>query len=215
MTVDLDLEPIDLRLWFMSHRTHELLRRCEDQIYGEYNLTTEQYTMLAIIKYLDAPVRITDVARWSGRSTNSISMIVDRMVKAGLVRRVRDRKDRRTVFVTITGKAENALKPATRAGLEFIQETLSPLSDDDKLTFVNLHEVLKRRALEYLNPGVDIEEIQRSEVTSQANLMERLVQYISSSDPGTKRRSGKNKEDYMMRTEIAAPAAQKSKGHMK
>jgi len=121
-------------------------------------------------------------------------MIIDRMVKAGLVRRVRDRKDRRTVFVTITSKAENALKPATRAGLEFIQEILSPLSSEDKGTFVNLHEVVKRRALEYLNPGVDIEEMQRSEVTRQANLVERLVQYISHSNPDAKRQDGKKKK---------------------
>ena len=194
MAVNLNLEHIALRLWFLSHRTHELLRRCEDRVFGEYNLTTEHYTVLAIIKYLDDPVRITDVARWSGRSTNSVSMIIDRMVKAGLVRRVRDRKDRRTVFVTITSKAENALEPATRAGLEFIQEILSPLSHEDKRTFVNLHEVVKHKALEYLNPGVDIEEMQRTEVTSQANLVDRLVQYISPSNPDAKRQGGKKKK---------------------
>jgi len=194
MTVNLNLEHVALRLWFLSHRTHELLRRCEDQVFGEYNLTTEQYTMLAIIKYIDDPVRITDVARWSGRSTNSVSMIIDRMVKAGLVRRVRDRKDRRTVFVTITSKAENALKPATLAGLEFIQEILSVLSSDDRRTFVNLHEMVKYKALEYLNPGVDIEEMQRNEVTSQANLVERLVQYISPSTPEAKSQSNKKKK---------------------
>jgi len=194
MTVNLNLEHIALRLWFLSHRTHELLRRCEDQVFGEYSLTTEQYTILAIIKYIDDPVRITDVARWSGRSTNSVSMIIDRMVKAGLVRRVRDRKDRRTVFVTITSKAENALKPATLAGLEFIQEILSALSSDDRRTFVNLHEMVKYKALEYLNPGVDIEEMQRNEVTSQANLVERLVQYISPSTPEAKRQGSKKKK---------------------
>jgi len=187
MAVNSNLEHIALRLWFLSHRTHELLRKCEDRVFGEYNLTTEHYTVLAIIKYLDDPVRITDVARWSGRSTNSVSMIIDRMVKAGLVKRVRDRKDRRTVFVTITSKAENALEPATRAGLEFIQEILSPLSHEDKRTFVNLHEVVKHKALEYLNPGVDIEEMQRTEITSQANLVERLDQYISSPSPEAKR----------------------------
>jgi DNA-binding MarR family transcriptional regulator len=194
MTVNLDPQHLALRAWFLSHRTHELLRRCEDQVYGEYNLTTEQYTMLAIIKYLDGPVRITDIARWSGRSTNSVSMIIDRMVKASLVKRTRDRKDRRTVFVTINSKAESALEPATRAGLEFIQEILSPLSDEDKRTFVNLHQVVKHKALEYLNPGEDIEEMQRSEVTGQANLVERLVQYIAPSNPGAKRQSGTKKK---------------------
>jgi DNA-binding MarR family transcriptional regulator len=187
-------EKLALRAWFLTHRTRDVLRNCEDQIFGEYGLTTEQYAVLAIIKYLDAPVRITDVARWSGRSTNSVSMIIDRMVKAGLVTRKRDRKDRRTVFVTITSKAENALEPATRAGLEFIQEILSSLSDDDKRTFVSLHEIVKYKALQYLNPGLDIEEMKRNEITNQPDLMKRLAQYISPTNPAAKRRGGKKKK---------------------
>jgi len=35
--------------------------------------------------------------------------------------------------------------------------------------------------------------MQRSEVTSQANLVERLVQYISPSTPDAKRQGGKKK----------------------
>jgi DNA-binding MarR family transcriptional regulator len=193
MTANLDLDRLSLRVWFLSHRTHELLRRCEDQVFGEYNLTTEQYTMLAIMKYLGERVRITDVARWSGRSANSASMIVDRMVKAGLVRRVRDRKDRRTVFVSITSKAENALAPATRAGLEFIKGILSALSDEEKRAFVNLHEVIKHKALEYLSPGADVEEMQRSEVTGQADLVKQLAEYISPSATGPKPQGAKRK----------------------
>jgi DNA-binding MarR family transcriptional regulator len=180
-------EKLALRSWFLTHRTRDVLRTCEDQIFGEYGLTTEQYAVLAIIKYLDAPVRITDIARWSGRSTNSVSMIIDRMVKAGLITRKRDRKDRRTVFVTITSKAENALEPATRAGLEFIQEILSPLSDEDKRTFVSLHEIVKYKALQYFNPGLDIEEMRRNEITNQPDLMKRLAQYISPSNTAAKR----------------------------
>ena len=74
-------------------------------------------------------------------------MIVDRMVKAGLVRRTRDKGDRRVVRVSITSKGENALKPATLAGWEFIQEIMSPLSYEDKRTFVSLHEMVKYKDL--------------------------------------------------------------------
>jgi DNA-binding MarR family transcriptional regulator len=190
MTVNLEPEHLALRVWFLTHRTHELLRRCEDQVFGEYNLTTEQYTVLVTIKYLDDPVRPTDVARWMGRSPNSVSMIVDRMVKAGLVRRIRDRGDRREVRLVITSKGENAIKPATLAGVEFIQKILSPLSYEDRRTLVSLNEVVKDNAFKYLNPGVDIEEMKKNEITNQANLIERLRQYISTSTPQAKRQGG-------------------------
>jgi DNA-binding MarR family transcriptional regulator len=47
-------------------------------------------------------------------------MLIDRMVKAGLVRRTRDRKDRRVVTVFMTEKGKTAVEPAIPAGWEFI-----------------------------------------------------------------------------------------------
>ena len=131
MTINFEDGNLVLRLWYLMHRTRALFKMCEDQIYGEYSLTMEQYSVLVAIKHIGGTARPTYIARWLGRSTNSISMIVDRMVKAGLVRRVRDRRDRRIVNVSITSKAENALKPAIRVGWEFIQKITSPLAYED------------------------------------------------------------------------------------
>jgi DNA-binding MarR family transcriptional regulator len=176
-----------LKLWYMAHRTRALLKMCEDQIYGEYNLTMEQYAVLAAIKHIGGPARPTDIAQWLGRSTNSISMIVDRMVKAGLVKRVRDRRDRRVVNVSITNKAENALKPAILAGWEFIQKITSPLTYEDMHTFIKLHDTLRYEILKYLNPRTNVDELVRNEDEQHANLMERLIQYASPSTPKAKR----------------------------
>jgi len=187
MTVNYESEKLVLRLWYMTHRTCDWLGRCEDQVFGEYKLTKEQYAVLSTVKYLDEPVRVTDIARWLERSTNSVSMIVDRMVKVGLLRRERARGDRREVCVFITSKGETVLKPAILAGREFIGKILSPLSHEDRHTLLSLLETLKYRAFEYLNPGVDIEEMRRNEITGQANLVERLVQYTSPSTPEAKR----------------------------
>jgi DNA-binding MarR family transcriptional regulator len=194
MTVNLESANLILRLWFLLHRDYALLRGCEDQIYGEKGLTMEQYATLVAIKYLNDPVRPTDVARWIGRRTNSVSMMIDRMVKTGLVRRERDRKDRRVVRLIITSKAENALKPATRAGWEFIQKIMLPLSDEDRQTFARLLEMLRYETLNYLNPGEDIEEMVRNDDKSHVNLRGRLVQRGLTSTPQAKRQGGKKRK---------------------
>jgi DNA-binding MarR family transcriptional regulator len=180
MEANLGLANTDLRFWFLIHRTRDWFRVCEDQIFREHGLTTEQYAVLATMKYLGNPTRPTDIARWLERSTNSISIIIDRMVKAGLIKRVRDKSDRRVVQLSITSKGENTLKPATSAGLEFIQKVLSPLSREDRRTLVALLETLKYEAFKYVNPGETTEEMMGSRAPRQADLMKRLVQYTSS-----------------------------------
>jgi len=66
------------------------------------------------------------------------------MVKAGLVKRTGDRKDdRRTVFVTVTSKAEALLKPANLAGQELIQKIQSKVSHEDEQTLIRLLETLQ------------------------------------------------------------------------
>ncbi|NWF77517.1 MAG: MarR family transcriptional regulator [Chloroflexi bacterium] len=181
MTVNSESERLALRLWFLTHRTRDAIRRCEDQVFGKYGLTAEHYAVLSTMKLLGEPVRPTDLARALERSTNSVSMLIDRMVKAGLLKRVRDRSDRRVVNVTMTSKAENALKPATLAGWEFIRQILSPLSYEDRRAFVRLHELVKYEALKYLEPGVDIEEIEKNDITNKPDIMEQLAQYVSAS----------------------------------
>ena len=176
MTVNLESANLILRLWFLLHRDYALLRGCEDQMYGEKGLTMEQYATLVAIKYLNDPVRPTDVAQWIGRSPNSVSMMIDRMVKAGMVRRERSRRDRRVVRLIITSKAENALKPATRAGWEFIQKIMLPLLDEDRHTAARLLEMIRYETLNYLNPGEDIEEMVRNDDKRHVNLRGRLVQ---------------------------------------
>jgi MarR family transcriptional regulator, organic hydroperoxide resistance regulator len=191
MKVNFESAELVLRLWRQVYQTYTLLKQSEDQIFGEHGLTTEQYGVLVAIGYLGSPVKVTDLARWLERSTNSISMIVDRMVKAGLVRRVRSTGDRRVVHVVNTSKGKVALKPATLASLEVVQKILSPLSYEDRSTLLSLLGTIKYEILEYLNPGVDIQEIKRNEFKQAANLKKWLSEYSLPSTPEAKRQGGK------------------------
>jgi DNA-binding MarR family transcriptional regulator len=193
MTVDEKSQNLVLRLWFLMHRDVGLFRRCEDQVYGEKGLTMEQFSVLAAMKYIGHPARPTDIAEWIGRSPNSISMIVDRMVKAGLVKRTRDRVDRRVVNVTPTSKAENSFKLAIPASWEFIQKIMLPLSEADRHTLARLLETIRYEALNYLNPREDIQAMVVNDNKSHIKMMERLFHDALRSTPQAKHQSGKRK----------------------
>ena len=185
---DSELENLSVTLWRTMYQAYTRFKNGMDQVLGEHGLTMEQYLVLVTVKYHDAPIRIVDVARWLERSTNSVTMIVDRMVKAGLLRRVRDRSDRRTVNVFLTSKAENALKPANPAAWEFMQQGMSPLSSKDKNAFASLLKTINHKLLEYFNPGADVEKMLKNDSKQQEYLMKQWRKQPWLAAPKAKRR---------------------------
>jgi hypothetical protein len=115
------------------------------------------------------------------------------MVKAGLVKRTRDRKDRRTVFVTMTSKAEETYVPATTAGWGLIQEMLSPVPDEDKRTLVRLLETLRDKTYDCLEPGGIVEEVRVNETQKMNQFMKQAAEYKSSSTSEARRQGGRKK----------------------
>ena len=191
MAVDSESGNTVLRLWLLLHRVRDGIVLCEDSIFGKYGLTTEQFSVLAAVKSRGGSLKPSELAAILARSPSSVSMLVDRMVKAGWVKRTRNRKDRRVVNVSLTSKGEKALGPAAPAGWDFIQKILSPLSDKEKQDLNSMLEVVKCEIDGYLNPEEDKTKIIKDSYTKQPGLYERMVKNIFPSTPQTKRRRGK------------------------
>ncbi len=157
MMQDYESEELSVMLCRMLYLTYTRYKNGMDQTLREQGLTMEQHLVLVNVRYNNAPMRITDLANWLERSVNSMSMLIDRMVKTGLLRRLRDKRDRRVVNVFLTSKAEATLEQASPAAWEFMQLAMSPLSHVEKRTQSNLFKNVNCRLLEFLSPGVDVE----------------------------------------------------------
>lgn len=150
----LDLTSPDYVVWLMLHHAYDALKRCEDKVLAQLDgLTSEQYLVLLAIKVLGEPARVTDIARWTGRSVNSVSMLVDRMVKGQLLNRKRDKKDRRAVHITLAHRGRALIEPSIQLNQALIQRLLSPLAAADKTMLVNRLELLHSEASKYLDEG--------------------------------------------------------------
>jgi DNA-binding MarR family transcriptional regulator len=184
MPVKFGFDNAFLRAWLLLHQTYDSVVKCEDKVFSKHGITTEQHSVLMAIKYIDDPVTPTEVGQWLDRNTNSISLIVERMVKAGLVRRVRDLRDRRSVRLVITSHGKEILDQATVAGWELVMEMLSRLPEEEIRTLIRHLETVREGATEYLNHGESMEEIKRNEGKNMASFMKRVSKYSSMSSPG-------------------------------
>ena len=191
MTLSVEQQNTAVRLWLLLPRVGDAMQRCFDLVFGKYGISNEQTRVLSLVKS-QGPMRPVDIAAFLERAPNSMSMLVDRMVKAGLVRRTRDRKDRRTVFVSLTDKGNEAIGPAIPAGWEFVKRLMSSLSYDDQRALADTLETLKGELTGYLNPEMDKAEIAKKSLTRRPNLYRQMLDtFLSPEHQVRSRRSRK------------------------
>jgi len=70
MPVKFEFENPAKGVWVLLRQVYNLVLKCEDRIFSNYKLTTEQHSVLMAIKHIEDPVKVTDVARWLDRSVN-------------------------------------------------------------------------------------------------------------------------------------------------
>ncbi len=190
MAINFEQENTVLRLWLLLRRVGDKLIRCQDLLFSKSGLTTEQWGLLTALKSR-GPLRPSDLAKLLERTPNSMSMLIDRMVKAGLVTRKRDRKDRRVVTVSFTEKGKIAVEPAVLAGWEFIHEILSALTDNEQRDLANSLETIKCELDSYLDPEMDRTEILRNSLTTTPDLYKRMRKNLLPPGYETKRAAEK------------------------
>jgi DNA-binding MarR family transcriptional regulator len=91
-------------------------------------VTLLQLSALHLIS-ANAPVMLTFLAESLGTRTPATSAMVDRLISAGLVSRIRDRQDRRRILLSITRNGERmigTIDPATATRLQRALKSMSP-----------------------------------------------------------------------------------------
>lgn len=89
---------------------------------------------------------MTDFSADLGTPTSTATHAVDRLVKKGLVMRVRSEIDRRVVHVTLSDAGREMEKMHWKLRLAMAQDMLHPLTLDERETFLELMTKMSRLA---------------------------------------------------------------------
>ena len=152
-----------LRIWMLMHQTLNSVSKCEDKKFAEAGLTYQQYAILTAIKYSESPATPTTIADWVDRHLNSVSLILNRMEKRGLVKRIINNQDRRSFRLVTTEKGDAAFNKAAVIGWNMIQELIGDLSEEEICTMSNLLEKIRNRAIESCYEDKNIKEVNVAE----------------------------------------------------
>ena len=85
------------------------IKQIMDNQFRDIDLTVSQGILLSILGH-EGKMRIGDLSKKMGLSNSTVSGIIDRLEKQGVVERIRSEEDRRVVYVDITGNFKEKAK---------------------------------------------------------------------------------------------------------
>lgn len=88
------------------------------------------------------PVKQIDLSDKLGYSRSTITNMADKLVKLGLVERVYDEKDRRTIHLQITEQGKEALQEAKAIGDKIYSEQYSVLTEEELEQYIRIQKKL-------------------------------------------------------------------------
>ncbi|WAH37123.1 MarR family winged helix-turn-helix transcriptional regulator [Alicyclobacillus dauci] len=108
---------------------------------GPERITRLQWTLLRYVNRKDA-CSVGKLAEHFGVRPSTVSQMMDRLEKAGLVQRVSDSRDARIKLVHLTEKGKAFILSIESVWAKRLSDSLDQLSDDEQQTLIELLERL-------------------------------------------------------------------------
>jgi DNA-binding MarR family transcriptional regulator len=142
-----DTRPLDpdYNLWMLLEQVTILTFNATDQELSEYGTTAMQAAVLFVINQIGEETTPAEISRWILRKPSSITGILKRMVKAGLVERTKDLPKKNMVRVRLTEKGQGAYKQSLKR--KPIHQIMSALSQEERRQLASLLEKLRTKAI--------------------------------------------------------------------
>jgi MarR family transcriptional regulator, organic hydroperoxide resistance regulator len=138
----------DLSLWWALRRTHEAIHKIRKIEVSPYKISTVETGVLLIVHLSHNKITPIEIARQLLKDNHSITQLLVRMEKRGLVKRVKDLPRKNMIRVVLTPKGQAIFKQTT--GIKTIPKIMSVLTSDEKKQFEVILDKLRNKTMKIL-----------------------------------------------------------------
>ncbi|NKQ55179.1 MarR family transcriptional regulator [Amycolatopsis sp. K13G38] len=108
-------------------------------------LSATDHKALDLASRAEGPLTAGRIAQLTGLSTGAVTGVIDRLERAGFVRRVRDEQDRRKVLVELTPFDEEKYAPLFASALDVMESVLQRFSPEEREIVERFERALQER----------------------------------------------------------------------
>lgn len=144
---DLSKAPLDdevYNLWVQIHRVVDLIVRARERELRRYGIPIRQVATLFAVHAFGGNATLNRLAQFLDRRPHTVSSILTRMEKDGLVKKTSDQDRRNVIHVELTDKGQTAYHHTTRR--ESINAIMGELASDEQRQLKKLLDRLEARA---------------------------------------------------------------------
>lgn len=141
--------------WLLMYVRHALDKARSKELRSlGLRITPEQAAVLFVVKATGPKVTPAEISRWLLREPHTVSSLLDRMEKAGLLRKVRDLERKNMVRVVLTRKGQQVyLKSSKR---EVYHRVMSSLSKKERQQLGSYLIILLDKVMREFESGYQI-----------------------------------------------------------
>jgi DNA-binding MarR family transcriptional regulator len=144
----------DYYFWILFCQTWVAISKARQKELMPYNISEIRAALLFIIELIGHDATPAKVSRWLFREPHSISEIVDRMEKQGLVRKVKDLDRKNQVRIELTENGQEFYK--TSLVPDCIPKIASVLSEEERKLFISSLVKLREAAIKHAGMKYEI-----------------------------------------------------------
>jgi len=138
----------DRQLWKLLSETYHTMWRSREKELDMAGISAIQAGVLLLVSNSEQPVTPAVLSRFLYREPHTISGLLTRMEKQGLVKRVKDLKRKNQVRIVLTERGKKAYERQNKAGVT--NKILTTLTPEERTNFTAYLEKLKKAALKEL-----------------------------------------------------------------
>jgi DNA-binding MarR family transcriptional regulator len=130
------------RTWVLLARIRDAIKRLRDIELAPYRISTRQASLLHLLHSQPKPLTPAEISRYLFRKPHTISVMVNRMGKNGLIRKTKDLKRKNLVRVVLTRKGNQVYQWTTNR--DAIYKSFSSLTEEQCDNLRSYLEILKK-----------------------------------------------------------------------
>lgn len=123
-------------LWTMLHHSSEVLMAVREKAIEKFGLSAIELRMLVVIPIIestmDHEVTASELTKWLFRKRSTVSELLSRMENKGLILRIPQADNKKSVIIQLTENGRKAREQAFNAGMTFVNKAMSSLSPEER-----------------------------------------------------------------------------------